>query len=98
MCFARVGNTAALSWGAVAGARLYRVRVKGSDGRLDTFFASRGRRSETLPNVLPWESFAATIVPVGGPPALLAGPATTVRLAAVKPKPAAKPHRRGHGR
>lgn len=81
--FVRHGKTGVLKWSAVAGAQVYRVRVTGSDGRLDTFFASPRRRSEVLPNVLPSESFTATVTAVGGP-ALLKGRSATVRLQPVK--------------
>ena len=64
--FVRRGNTAVLSWGAVSGVRVYRVRVKGSDGRLNTFFARPSHRGELLPNVLPSESFTATVTAEGG--------------------------------
>ena len=83
--FVRSGKIAVLSWGAVSGAQLYRVKVKGSDGRLDTFFAKSGHRSGALPNVLPSESFTATVTAVGGPD-MLPGPAATTSLRAVKAK------------
>ena len=80
---ARRGNTAVLSWGAVSGARLYRVKVKGSDGRLNTFFARPSHRGELLPNVLPSESFTATVTAEGGRN-MLSGPGATARLAPQK--------------
>lgn len=93
--FVRGGNTAVLSWGAVPGARVYKVRVNGGDGRLNTFFAKPGRRSETLPNVLGTVNYTATVTPVGGPD-LLAGPPVSVRLAAVKARPQAHTRKRRH--
>jgi hypothetical protein len=77
----RRGKTAVLSWGAVSGARLYRVRVKGSDGRLMTFFAKPGHRSETLLNVIPIDSLTASVTAVGGAD-LLPGRSATVTLRA----------------
>ena len=61
------------------------MRVTGSDGRLDTFFAGPSHRSEILPNVLPSESFTATVTAVGGPD-MLSGPTATTSLRAVKAK------------
>jgi len=79
----RHGLTAVVTWRATAGTRLYRVQVRGSDGRLDTFLRKPGSRSVLLTNVLPFESFTATVSAEGGPN-LLRGPAATVRLAAMK--------------
>jgi hypothetical protein len=83
--FLRRGKTAVLSWGAVSGAKVYRVKVTGSDGRIDTFFAKPSQRSETLPGVLPAESFKATITAVGGKD-LLEGRPAAVRLKPLKIK------------
>ncbi len=83
--FARRGNSALLSWGAVSGARLYRVRIKGSDGRLVTLFAKAGRRRASLANVLGSESFTATVTAVGGVD-LLAGRPASAKLPAVRSK------------
>ena len=91
----RRGRTAVLSWSAAAGAREYRVTVKGSDGRLDTFFPGRTHRSENLANVLPFESFTATVAAVGGPD-MLPGRPTGARLAAVPAKRHAAKRRPRH--
>lgn len=96
--FQRRGSTVVVSWGRVAGARVYRVRVRGSDGRLKTFFAMPSHRSEVLPNVLPAESFNATVTALGGP-GLLAGRPAAVKLAAMKQRHARKrrgTHKRKH--
>ena len=81
----RRGLTAVVSWGAAAGTRLYRIQVRGSDGRLETFLRKPSSRSVLLTNVLPFESFTAVVAAEGGPN-LLRGPAVVGRLAAVKVK------------
>ncbi len=88
----RKGLTALVSWPRASNARLYRVLVHGSDGRVQTFLRKPNGRSVQLENVLPFESFTATVTANGGPN-LLAGPPTTGRLLPVKtktPRPAAK--------
>ncbi len=82
---ARHGLTALVTWGAATGTRVYRIQVRGSDGRLQTFFRKPGSRSVLLANVLPFETFTATVTARGGPN-LLPGPGATVRLGAVKVK------------
>jgi hypothetical protein len=82
---ARHGLTALVTWGAAAGARLYRIQVRGSDGRLQTVLRKPGARSVQLANVLAFESFTATVTAKGGPN-LLPGPAAVGRLAALKVK------------
>jgi hypothetical protein len=79
----RHGASASVTWSAVAGARQYRVLVKGSDGRLQTFFTKPGRRGVQLTNVLPFESFTATVTAEGGRN-MLPGPGATARLAPLK--------------
>jgi hypothetical protein len=73
--------------------------VHGSDGRLQTFFRKPHTRSAQLVNVLPFESFTATIAAEGGKN-MLSGPKATVRLAPLKirvPHPAKRPgHKRKH--
>jgi PKD repeat protein len=81
--FKRSGTTALLSWSAVAGARVYRVKIRGSDGRLQTFFRKPRQRSVRITRVLPFETFAATVTPVGGA-AMLAGQSATAKLARQK--------------
>jgi PKD repeat protein len=92
----RHGTTAAITWGAVAGARQYKIVVHGSDGRLQTFFRKPHSRSAQLINVLPFESFTATIAAEGGRN-MLPGPKATARLAPLKirvPHPAKRPGRK----
>lgn len=89
--FVRHGSSALVSWGAVAGARVYRIKIVGSDGRLETLSRKPGSLSVTVPNVLPFESFTATVTAVGGPDRLPGAPATA-KLRAVKP-PKAAPRR-----
>jgi hypothetical protein len=86
-------SSALLTWGPVSGARSYRIKVRGSDGRLETLFRKPGRRSVTVPNVLGFESFTATVTAVGAD--LLLGPSASARLAAVKPRQATAKARRG---
>jgi PKD repeat protein len=95
----RHGTSAAITWSAVAGARQYKIVVHGSDGRLVTFFRKPRSRSAQLVNVLPFESFTATIAAEGGPN-MLPGPRATARLAPLKirmPHPAKRPGRRKKG-
>jgi hypothetical protein len=80
---ARHGTSASVTWSAAAGARQYKVLVKGSDGRLQTFFTKPGRRGVQLTNVLPFESFTATVTAEGGRN-MLPGPGATARLAPLK--------------
>ncbi len=68
--------------------------MRGSDGRLQTFFRKPGSRSVLLTNVLPFESFTATVAAEGGPN-LLRGPAARARLAALKIKTTAPKKRKG---
>jgi PKD repeat protein len=89
----RHGSDAVLSWGAVPGARAYRVRIHGSDGRLDTFLATPRRLREMAVNVLPIQSFTATVIALGGKD-LLPGPAARTSLSAVR---ARHPSPRHHG-
>ena len=96
---ARHGTTASITWGAVAGAREYKIVVHGSDGRLQTFFRKPHARSAQLVNVLPFESFTATIAAEGGKN-MLPGPKATARLAPLKikvPRPAKRPGRKKKG-
>jgi hypothetical protein len=81
---ARRRNGALVTWSAVAGARRYRVRVLGSDGRLETHMLRASVHSVAIPNVLGFESFAASVTAVGGKN-LLEGATATGRLAPVKP-------------
>ena len=93
----RHGDTALLSWGSVAGAKVFMVKVKGSDGRVDTFFAKPSARSEKLLRALPAESFTATITAVGGPD-MLPGPSAKTSLRAVKVRHASPKRRSGKRR
>jgi PKD repeat protein len=93
---ARHGTSATVTWSAVAGVRTYRIKVRGSDGRLQSFFRKANRRSVSLSNVLPFESFTASVVAVG--PNMLAGHPVSGRLAPVKTKlPKAKKRGRKKG-
>jgi hypothetical protein len=92
----RHGTAALLTWRPTAGARLYKITVEGSDGRVQRFDRKAAGRSVTLTNVLPFESFTATIVAEGGPN-LLPGPASTVRLRPLRLAAHRRPaHHHGH--
>jgi hypothetical protein len=73
-----------IRWGAAAGAHVYRIRVTGSDGRVVSFVRKAGSRSVKLSNVLPFESFKATVTAVGAN--LLRGRPATGVLKAVRVK------------
>ncbi|MGH2913156.1 MAG: hypothetical protein ACRDJ3_11850, partial [Solirubrobacteraceae bacterium] len=91
---ARHGTTATVTWSAVSGTRTYRIKVRGSDGRLQSFFRKANRRSVTFSNVLPFESFTASVVAVG--PNLVSGRPASGRLAPVKVKhPKSKKRKEG---
>ncbi len=91
----RHGSTATVTWSAAPGAHYYRIKVKGSDGRLDTFFARPGHLSKQLVKVIPADSFKATVVAVGGP-SVLPGPAATASLKAIKTLKQAPSGKRRH--
>jgi hypothetical protein len=64
---------------------------------VQTFFRKPRQRSVRIAGVLPFETFTATVTPVGGP-AMLAGPSATAKLAKQKfklPK-RAHTHRKKH--
>jgi hypothetical protein len=92
---ARHGGTALVRWTAVRGARDYRIKVRGSDGRLETHFRKSGARSVSISKVLGFESFTATVTAVGGRD-MLAGRPASARLKPVKAKrrPRGRRHRR----
>jgi hypothetical protein len=88
----RHGNTAVIKWASVAGARVYRVRVTGSDGRLQSFITKA--HSVVLANVLPFESFTATVTAAGGVNMLHGRPAkATLRAAPTRHRRSGKHHR-----
>jgi PKD repeat protein len=93
----RRGLTALVTWRAATGTRLYRIQVRGSDGRLLTLLRKPSSRSVLLTNVLPFEAFTATVSAEGGPN-LLRGPAATARLAAAKAKTVASAKKRKAGK
>ena len=91
----RQGNTAAVKWDPVEGARTYHIRVTGSDGRLESFVSRAAGRGVVLTGVLPFESFTATVTAIGGPDRLEGRPAKGV-LKAVNPRH--RPHTAKHRR
>jgi len=80
-----------IKWTAVGGARVYHIRVAGSDGRLQSFVRKARSRSVVLANVLPFQSLTATVTAIGGANMLHGRPAR----ATLKAVPAR--HRRGAG-
>ncbi len=80
---ARRGNSALITWHAATNTREYEIRVEGSDGRLQTLIRTPASRSVSVANVLPFESFTATVTAIGGP-TLLPGKPATIRLAAIE--------------
>jgi PKD repeat protein len=97
LSFKRSGTGAVLSWSADAGTRVYRIKIRGSDGRVQTFFRKPRKRSVAIANVLPFETFTASVTPVGGP-AMLAGPSATAKLGKqkIKLRKRAHAHRKKH--
>jgi hypothetical protein len=88
---ARHGNAALVTWGVVPGARTYHVKVRGSDGRLETHILKAPVHAVSIPNALGFESFTATVAARGGKNMLSGRPATaTLRPLRVKR------HTRGH--
>ncbi len=84
--FARRGqSTVLLSWTPTPGARGYRVKVRGSDGRLITTLLPAGRHSLTLQQAYPWDSYTASVRAVAGAN-LLPGPTAHARLGVEKTK------------
>ncbi len=79
----RHDGSALVTWGAATNTREYKIKVKGSDGRLQTLIRTPGSRSVSVANVLPFESFTTTVAAVGGPN-MLPGKPAIVRLEAVK--------------
>ncbi len=74
---------------------MYRVRIKGSDGRLVSVLRGAHSRSVRLTGVLAFESFTATVSAEGGPN-LLAGPASRTKLAGAKLRKPPRAHRKRH--
>lgn len=82
--FTRRGSAGLLAWSAAPGAREYRIKVRGGDGRVQTFFRKGSRRSVAVAALIPTDAYTATVVARGGPN-LLPGPRAVGRLAALKP-------------
>ncbi len=82
----RRGNgTAVLSWAPTRGARGYRVKLRGSDGRLVTALLPAGRHTLTLREAYPWDAYTASVRALAGAD-LLPGPTAHARLRAAKSK------------
>lgn len=94
----RHGVSASVSWGMAKGARAYRLKVRGSDGRVQSLLIPARRHSVVLANVLPFQSLTVTVSAKGGPN-LLQGPSAVGRLAIVKARARSIPRRPvGHGK
>jgi hypothetical protein len=82
--FARHGSAGLITWSAAPSAREYRIKVRGGDGRVQTFFRKASGRSVAVTGLIPTDAYSATVVARGGPN-LLPGPRAVGRLAALKP-------------
>jgi PKD repeat protein len=92
-------GTVVLSWAPTHGARGYRVKVRGSDGRLVTALLPAGRHTLTLRKAYPWDAYQASVRALAGAD-LLPGPTAHARLRAAKAKHVkiVVLHRRTHGK
>jgi hypothetical protein len=85
--FVRRGSTGTITWSAAAGAREYRIKVRGGDGRVQTFLRKASSRSVTVTGLIPTDSYSAVVVARAGRN-LLPGPKASATLKALKePKP-----------
>ena len=85
--FVRHGSTGVITWSATAGARQYRIKVRGGDGRVQTFIRKPSARSVTVTGLIPTDSYTAVVVARAGRN-LLPGLRANATLKALKtPKP-----------
>jgi PKD repeat protein len=91
--FTRHGSAGSITWSAAPGAREYRIKVRGGDGRVQTFFRKASSRSVAVTGLIPTDAYSATVVARGGPN-LLPGPRAVGRLAALKPPKVVKSGRK----
>jgi PKD repeat protein len=78
--FSRHGQTTAvLSWAPTPGARGYRVKIRGTDGRLVTELLPAKRHSVTLQQAFPWDGYTASVRAIAGKN-LLKGPTAHAQL------------------
>jgi hypothetical protein len=82
--FTRHGSAGLIAWSAAPGAREYRIKVRGGDGRVQTFFRKASSRSVAVTGLIPTDAYSATVLARGGPN-LLPGPRAVGKLAALKP-------------
>ena len=82
--FVRRGTAGLITWSAAPGAREYRIKVRGGDGRVQSFFRRASLRSVTVAGLIPTDAYSVTVVARGGRN-LLPGPRAAGRLAALKP-------------
>jgi hypothetical protein len=81
--FVRHGSTGTITWSATAGARQYRIKVRGGDGRVQTFIRKPSARSVTVTGLIPTDSYTALVVARAGRN-LLPGPKASATLKALK--------------
>jgi hypothetical protein len=85
--FVRHGSTGVITWSAAAGTRQYRIKVRGGDGRVQTFIRKPSARSVTVTGLIPTDFYTALVVARAGRN-LLPGPRASGKLKALKtPKP-----------
>ncbi|HEX5309402.1 MAG TPA: PKD domain-containing protein [Solirubrobacteraceae bacterium] len=91
--FVRHGSAGVIAWSATAGAREYRIKVRGGDGRVQTFVRKASSRSVAVTGLIPTDSYTVTVVARAGRN-LLPGPRSSATLKALK-TPKAVPVRKG---
>jgi hypothetical protein len=95
--FTRHGSAGLIAWGVAPSAREYRIKVRGGDGRVQTFFRKASSRSVAVTGLIPTDAYSATVVARGGPN-LLPGPRAVGKLAALKPPKVVKSGRKSKGK
>ncbi|MGH2880092.1 MAG: hypothetical protein ACRDK4_10865 [Solirubrobacteraceae bacterium] len=94
--FVRHGSMGVITWSAAPGARQYRIKVRGGDGRVQTLLRKPSSRSVTVTGLIPTDSYSAVVVARAGRN-LLPGPRASATLKALKtPKPVRLRAKRKH--
>jgi PKD repeat protein len=81
--FVRHGGTGVITWSAAPGARQYRIKVRGGDGRVQTFIRKPSARSVTITGLIPTDAYTVLVVARAGHN-LLPGPQASATLKALK--------------